>query len=115
MKQTHQIGLLAEYLCILRLWLTGWRILARRHRNKFGEIDLIARRGQELAFIEVKARRTIEEALTSITYQQQERLWRAAAYYLSQHCDGTGLSPRFDVMVVNHWPWPHHLRNAWQR
>src|SRR5690606_797752 len=75
-------GRVAETAAVLRLRLAGWRILARRWRVPVGEVDLIARRGAILAFVEVKARRDLADALSAVTPAQQDRIARAAAAYL---------------------------------
>lgn len=113
MKQTHEIGQLAEYCCILRLWLTGWRILARRWKHPKGEIDLIAMRAGQLAFIEVKARKNRQSALEAVRYEQRRRITQAAEIWLQQSSKYAGLSIQFDIMWVTNWPWPGRLCHAW--
>lgn len=114
MKSTYQIGLLAEWLCVLRLWLTGWRILARRWQHPLGEIDLIACRRQVVAFIEVKARKSRAQALESVRPPQRQRIVRAAQAWIGQYPEYAGFCLRFDIMWVTGWPWPQRLSNAWQ-
>ncbi len=82
------------------LRLRGWRILERNYRCRFGEIDLIARRGGTLAFVEVKLRRDdrFAEAREFVGRQKQERILRTAQLYLLQHT--TELQPRFDVIEI---------------
>ncbi|MEM7566954.1 MAG: YraN family protein, partial [Pseudomonadota bacterium] len=71
-------GRWAEAYVAARLRLAGWRILARRVRTPFGEIDGIARRGRTLAFLEIKARADWHAAETAITPHQRQRIARAA-------------------------------------
>jgi putative endonuclease len=111
MKNTYAIGLVAEVLCILRLWLTGWRVLARRYKHPTGEVDIIATRAKVVAFIEVKARSSRRAAIESIHPAQQARIRRAAQSWLSRHPQFSGHESRFDVMLLTHWPWPHRLKN----
>jgi len=113
MKATHEIGLLAEWLCLLRLWLCGWRVLARRWRHPAGEIDLIMRRGNVIAFIEVKTRKDRDTALTAITLRQRQRITTVAGIWLAQNAQNGNAECRFDVMWVGRWPWPRHVANAW--
>ena len=85
----------ADYLCE-----RGWRIVARNLRTPVGEIDLVARQGKTLAFIEVKTRRsaafgTPQEA---VGVRKQRQIIRAAQWYLLQQ--GARLQPRFDVVAV---------------
>ena len=77
-----------------------YTILERNYRCRFGEIDLIARRGGFLVFAEVKLRRDDShgEAREFVTARKQQRVLAAAELWLSQH--ETALQPRFDVIEV---------------
>ena len=107
-------GRAAERLCALRLRLTGWRILARRYATPVGELDIIAKRGALIAFIEVKHRRDVHGALETITARQRMRIERAATVFLSRYPKWRKLVLRFDVMVVTPWRWPRRLSDAWR-
>jgi len=61
-QKAWRYGQAAEAICTLSLRLRGYRILARRFKTPLGEIDIIARRGNRIAFIEVKARQDLEQA-----------------------------------------------------
>lgn len=111
-RQPHQTGMVAEWLCCLRLWLTGWQILARRWRCPSGEVDIIARRGRMVSFIEVKARRQHALALASISASQQQRIRNAASMWLAKHQQFSQHDCRFDVMSLTYWPWPLRHRNV---
>ena len=77
-----------------------YHIVERNYRCRFGEIDLIARRGGFVAFVEVKLRRDDShgEAREFVTARKQQRVLAAAEFWLSQH--ETALQPRFDVIEV---------------
>ena len=77
----------------------GYRIAERRYRCRYGELDLVAERGEILAFVEVKLRSgRWEVPREAVTVRKQEKLRRAAEHYLMEHpCD---LQPRFDVAEV---------------
>jgi len=92
----------------------GWRIVARDWRCPAGEIDIIARRGQVLAIIEVKARATVADAVSSVTPRQRRRIARAAASFLAARPELAGSSVRFDVMLVAPRRIPRHLPGAWR-
>jgi putative endonuclease len=92
--------------------LCGYRVHERRWRSPYGEIDVIARRGRTICFIEVKARTNVEEALFALQPRQQQRILRAARAYLAAHPKSAGLEIRFDLMVVAGYRWPRHLRHA---
>jgi putative endonuclease len=104
----------AELLCLWHLRLKGYRILARRYKMPVGEIDLIVRRGDTLAAIEVKARADFDSAGEAITRRQQQRIMRAIAYFLGGRPDLAMLAARFDVMLVAPRRWPRHLVDAWR-
>ena len=108
-----RFGRLGEALCAWRLRLSGWRILARDVRTAAGEIDLIARRGTMLAFIEVKAR-SDAAATEPLGAQQRHRIVRAAAAWLAAHPQFSGLRMRFDAMLVGRNRLPRHLPGAFR-
>ncbi len=65
-RRAEKRGHAAEYWAALYLMLKGYRILALRYRTPLGEIDLIARRKDVVAFIEVKARRSENGAVDAV-------------------------------------------------
>jgi len=109
--QAYRYGLRAESLCIAYLLATGHRLLGRRVRLPVGEIDLIARRGRTLLFIEVKARRTLEAGLYALKPAQQRRMLQAVNAWLARHPRYAGLDVRCDLMVIARWR-VCHLRHV---
>ncbi len=105
-QRAEQWGRRAEDIAALRLQLTGWRILARRARTGAGELDIVARRGSVLAFVEVKARGNLETALGAVTPRQRQRLLRAAAIWRGKRPDLNMLEVRFDLIVCAPWQLP---------
>ena len=112
-RKAHRRGHIAEFACAGLLLLKGYSLLARRYRNRHGEIDLIALRRGVVAFIEVKARARKEEALGAITADKRRRVAQAAQGYLASNPDFLQHGLRFDVMVVTSFWRIHHLTNAW--
>lgn len=112
-KRAYRRGHLAEYLAAIALLLKGYRIVVRRFKTPVGEVDLIARKGDLIIFVEVKARSSHNTALDSITLTAQRRIEAAAHWWLSQQRDGSRLSWRFDVITVVPRRWPQHHRNVW--
>ncbi|MDP9196082.1 MAG: YraN family protein [Pseudomonadota bacterium] len=106
-------GHVSETLCRWALRLKGWRILASRWRTPLGEIDLVARRGNILVMVEVKARPSRVMALEAIHPVQQQRLARAAQVFLAAHPHLADLPVRFDAMLVVPRRWPCHVPDAW--
>ncbi len=113
-RAAERRGKSAELLCLWHLRLKGYRILARRYKTPAGEIDLIVRRGDTIAAIEVKARADFDSAGEAITRRQQQRIMRAVAHFLSRRPDLAMLAARFDVMLVAPRRWPRHLVDAWR-
>ena len=103
-----------ERFAALALRLKGYRILAVRFRTKSGEIDLVARRGDLVIFVEVKARPTLTEAMNAVGPHAQRRIEAAADRFLSKQADYGTLSARFDIVAVLPRRWPVHVENAWQ-
>ena len=107
-------GRFAEALAAWHLRLRGYRIVERRFRVPVGEIDIVARRGRVLVFIEVKARRDIRTAGESLNPRQAARIVRAAVAFVQSRPGLDGLDQRFDVMLVAPWRLPVHLVDAWR-
>lgn len=94
-------GKAGEEAAVRYLRRKGYRILERNLRTPFGELDIVARRGGEVAFCEVKSRSggDMEEALSAVDARKRERLARAAAYYLWCR-ELEGVNCRFDVIAL---------------
>lgn len=105
-------GVIGEWTGSLSLVVKGYRILARRHRTPYGEIDIIAVRRGRVAFVEVKRRRTIEEARAALTPAQATRVGRAADHWLSRNPRYSDHEIGLDALLVVSGRWPHHLPNA---
>jgi putative endonuclease len=104
----------AESVCTVWLRLCGYRIVARRLRTPVGEIDIVARRRQTLAIVEVKARSNRRKALEAISRRQQKRLLRATQWLIAGRTDLAALQIRFDIMAVTPWRIPDHIIDAWR-
>jgi putative endonuclease len=112
-RQTHQTGLFAETLAAIFLMLCGYRILNRRFKTPVGEIDIIAKRGRTVAFVEVKRRMVMDDALAAISPDSVARIRRAAEWWLKSHngiADKCDL--RFDVIAIAPYARIRHIHNA---
>lgn len=118
MSERGARGQRAETLAAWWLRLHGWRVVARGfvagRGTGAGEIDLIVRRGGVLAFVEVKARPTLEQAAQAITPRQQDRIRRAARAFLGRHPHLAGHALRFDAVLVAPGRFPRHISDAWR-
>ena len=113
-RRAYGFGRSAETLAAWYLRLKGYSILARGFRVPMGEIDLIARRGQVLALIEVKARAAATDALEALGPRQRRRIAHAAEAYLQRNPDLAHLDRRFDLIVIAPRRWPRHIADAWR-
>lgn len=111
-RNANRRGHWAEWRAALALMFKGYRIVALRHKTKLGEIDIIARRKDVVAIVEVKARPTVMAAVDAVTHASQRRIYNAADLWLARQQDATELSLRFDIMAVCPWRWPVLLENA---
>ncbi len=112
-KKAYSRGRKGEFLAMLYLRLKGYRILAKRYKTPVGEVDLIARKSNTIAFIEVKARAKYEDGVEAITYKQQMRCIRAAKYFLAARPEYSEFDLRFDAMIVLPGISLKHLKAAW--
>jgi putative endonuclease len=110
--RAYRSGLFAETLAAFLLRLKGHRIVAQRYRTPVGEIDLVALKGRRLAFIEVKRRKTRDDAAWTIPTRQKRRIVRAAQYWLAGHPAYSGHDIAFDVVLAAPWTWPRYIENA---
>src|SRR6266851_9028486 len=93
-------GLSAETRAAAYLMAKGYRILAKRFRTPHGEIDLVAKKRNLVAFIEVKARASLDEAAYAVTPRQQQRIIAAAQAWLMSHPEHAEFELRFDAMLI---------------
>jgi putative endonuclease len=111
--EAERRGRRAESLACWALRLKGWRILARRARVPGGEVDIVARRGAILAFVEVKARGDHGASAFALDRHRLKRV-AAAAERLAPRFARPGDALRIDAMFVVPGRWPRHLPDVWQ-
>lgn len=113
-RASYRWGQSAEWLAAAALLLKGFRPLAMRYGGKGGEIDLIAKRGDLIIFVEVKARTTLLAGLESVSNEKQRFMSRAAQRWISANPWAAMNSYRADVVVVMPWRWPRHVPHAFE-
>ena len=113
-QRAYRAGHAGEDQACWLLRAKGFRILARRQRTPLGEIDIVARRGRLVIFVEVKARATFERAAEAIDARQQQRITRAAEAHLARNPSLSGLDVRFDAILVVPGKFPRHIVDAWR-
>jgi putative endonuclease len=107
-------GLSAESRAALLLLAKGFRIAARRFKTPLGEIDIVARRGRLLVFVEVKARASLDDAAFSLTGRQKQRIVAAARAWLARHPRDGACDIRFDAVLVAPRRLPRHIPAAFE-
>lgn len=107
-------GRRGELAAALWLRLKGYSILARRVRLPVGEIDLVARRGRAIVFVEVKARRDRLGGETAVSEKAWRRISRAAESWMAGNCFLMGLDWRYDLVIIRPFRLPIHLRDTWR-
>ena len=105
-------GISAESRAAAFLMAKGYRILAKRFRTPHGEIDIVAKRRNLIAFVEVKARASLDEAAFAVTGRQQSRIIDAAQGWLVAHPEHADFELRFDVILIAPRHLPRHLLAA---
>jgi putative endonuclease len=114
-RTSRAAGRRAEWVAAILLLAKGCRILGMRLRTPQGEVDLVALRGSVLAIVEVKRRRTLEEALLAVGHTQRERLRRAGAA-IARRGGARNTTPvvRLDLVALAPGRWPRHIPDAWR-
>ena len=82
--------------------------------HPLGEIDLVARRGDLVVFVEVKRRRAPDDALAALLPRQQARIARAATAFLQRRPQLATCAVRFDLVAVVPWRLPRHVQDIWR-
>ncbi|MCF8467754.1 MAG: YraN family protein [Sneathiella sp.] len=114
-RRAYFRGKAAEFLAASYLRLKGYHIVTKGYRKPFGEIDIIARRGNLLIAVEVKSRDRMAEAAEAISVKQKRRIARALEAFVMERPKFNGFNLRFDVLlVVTFWQKPHHIEGAWE-
>jgi len=98
--RAHRRGHLSEYAALVYLMLTGHRILGFRLSTPEAEIDILAVRGTRLSVVEVKQRRSEDEARTAVLPAQRQRLWQAGQKLQARRPDLSRLSLHIDLCLV---------------
>lgn len=112
--RAFRLGHRGEWLAALALRLKGYRIVATRYRTRLGEIDIIARRGDLVAIVEVKARNSLAEAMDAVGPYAARRIEAAADLWRMKQRDHARLSIRFDLVAILPRRWPVHVEGLFE-
>jgi putative endonuclease len=111
-QRAEKQGRSGETIAAWWLRLQGWKILGERIKTRIGEVDLIAKRGHTLAFIEVKMRATEASLALAIDEHRLKRV-AAAANMLAARYGSDADTIRIDVILIQPWRLPVHMKNVW--
>jgi putative endonuclease len=111
-RKAERRGRWSEYLAAAYLLFKGYRIIALRHKTKWGEVDIIARRGDLVVLVEVKARASRQLAVDAVSYESQRRIRASGDVWLAKQPDAARLSIRCDIVAMVPGHWPFHIENA---
>lgn len=109
-----RLGISAESRAAFFLLAKAYRIVARRWKTPFGEIDIVARRRRDLVFVEVKARDRLDDAAESVTERSRQRIVAAAEMWLAHRPQDAQCNIRFDVILMAPGKMPRHIVNAFE-
>ena len=117
-EKARKKGSAAENAAVLLLQLKGYKILERNFKpprgTGAGEIDIIALKHKTLVFVEVKQRKTSEDAAYSIDGFVKKRRIAGARYFLMLHGEYETFEMRFDAVLFGNGKLPQHIKNAWE-
>lgn len=113
-RRAERWGLSAESRACWALRLKGYAIIARRFKSPRGEIDIVARRGRLIAFVEVKARASLMQALEAVTPRTRRRIEAAAADWSVRNPGFADFAWRYDIVAVIPRRWPKHVADAFR-
>ena len=110
-RKAERRGRKGETLAVLLLMLKGYRIVARRFKTKLGEVDIIARRGNIAAMVEVKARASLIEAMDAVDSSAMRRIEAAGDLWLAKQRDFAKLNIRYDLIAILPRRLPVHVKS----
>jgi len=109
-KKTYKFGLLAEKITMFFLRLKAYQILAWRYKTNLGEIDIIAKKGRLIIFVEVKARRRVSLVEEVLRPKQIKRIYSSAEIFIAKNPRFQNYNLRFDFVEVGRFfTIKHHL------
>src|SRR5215471_17529031 len=114
-RAAFRLGLSAESRAAALLLAKGYRVVAKRFRSGVGEVDTVARRGNLLVFVEVKARDRLDDAAEAVTPRQQRRIVAAAEAWLAANPHDVTRNIRFDAILIAPRHWPRHIQAAFEQ
>lgn len=110
-RKSEAAGRRAEQRAVWYLRAKGYRVLEQRYKTPVGEIDVIAKRGNSVVFVEVKRRMSERAGREAITARQRTRILNAASLYIARHRQFIDCEQRVDALLLVPGRWPVHMHN----
>jgi putative endonuclease len=107
-------GRRGEWLAVAFLSLKGYRLLQRRFGGKGGEIDLIMARGNDIVFVEVKARASLDDAASAITADKRRLIEARIRQWLARNPWAMQRNLRADAVFLAPWRLPRHVPRVFE-
>ncbi|HEV7326371.1 MAG TPA: YraN family protein [Bosea sp. (in: a-proteobacteria)] len=107
-------GRRGEWLAVAFLNLKGYRLLQRRFGGKGGEIDLIMARGDDIVFVEVKARASLDDAASAITLDKRRLMEARIRQWLARNPWAMQRNLRADAVFLAPWRLPRHVPGVFE-
>jgi len=112
-KNAYRKGLCAETLASMYFAAKGYQIIERRYKTRYGEIDILVRKGNMLVAVEVKSRQSIEDALYALKPKARERIQNSLLHFIAENPSYNDFDLRFDLFAHVKGFSFQHLDNAW--
>lgn len=113
MMTSYSKGIIAEYLACIYLLCRGYKIIETRYKTKLGEIDIIAKKGKSINFVEVKLRQNERKAKQAISKNNQNRVINSAKLFIQRNNHYSNYNLSFDAITVNLPLKIKLIKNAW--
>ena len=113
-RLSGRAGRRGEWLAIAFLSLKGYRLLQRRFGGKGGEIDLIMARGDDIVFVEVKARAALDAAASAITADKRRLMEARIRQWLAHNPWAMQRNLRADAVFLAPWRLPRHVPRVFE-
>lgn len=112
-QDNYKYGKLCELIVVIKMLLSGYKILKRRYKTKYGEIDIIAKKKNVIVFIEVKGRRfDIVDYEYIVLKRQWERILKTSNHFMQSKSEFKNCTKRFDLCFFEDSKiLPTHIKN----
>ncbi|MBN2461067.1 MAG: YraN family protein [Candidatus Cloacimonetes bacterium] len=102
LANNYSLGILGESLATRYLISQGYQIVARNFHTQYGELDCIARKNDELVFLEIKTRSNFQSGTESaVSRRKQLKMSRTALVFLASYPQYDNMLTRFDIIIIH--------------